>query len=147
MKTVRGIAINVRHGQNVQTFGHGKTKEISSRNNLVLTLQEGDACYIVEMESSSPIHVDEGDEIIVAGELVNGILEPERMRNLTKGIGGKYPVIMEIILYSIPLGIGLWNWNNAFGLIMWFAIFGYLKNWKERKADRLIETKLKEGAA
>ena len=106
LQTIRGTVANIRHSTEVS----GDDKSVSTSQVAVFDL-DGQAVEIKLMES---IVLNNGDQVIVAGDSKRGLFRGLAYRNVTRRVDGKGPVwlylIMGIVFCAIVvfLPIGLW---------------------------------------
>ena len=102
METRRGIAKNVRFSVNI-TGDSGKHGSSVSTTHMALFNLEG---TVVHASASRPPTIEEGDEVVIAGTLHDGVFDAPAMRNLTQGTIDHLPWAMGLVLGAIFLLVG-----------------------------------------
>ena len=138
MEVVRGTAKNVRHGNEIVTTRSGKNNHVETRNNVVFNIETSDGNMPVELKSKTIIHINDGDEIVVAGNVKDGVLKSMAAHNITNGTTHNskatilyiFAAIMTVVSFTLPSVMWICLPLGLYGL--WAGIYS-------RKADILVK--------
>lgn len=107
MNVINGTVSNIRHSMEV----NGAEANVSTVHIAVFEVDG----HPVELKLSGTIFINNGDNILVAGELERGLLRGRAYYNQTKGVKGKderaisinwaIGIILCTLIFTSPLGI------------------------------------------
>lgn len=103
METRRGIAKNVRFSVNVTGNSDRHGSSVSTTHMALFNL-EG---TVVHASASRPPTVEEGDEVVIAGTLHDGVFNALAMRNLTRGTIDHLPWAIGLVVGAILVPVGV----------------------------------------
>jgi hypothetical protein len=110
MTTLQGIAIKVRNTLDVSSSG-GENSQTSTTHISVFQLN----AQPVQVLADSPVMIDEGDTVLVAGQVKNGGFKAFAYQNVTTGVHDSAGWILNVFIGSL-FAIG--------GLLACVSIFG-----------------------
>lgn len=90
METLQGTVSGIRHSTEVS----GGDNSTSTSHVAVFSV----AGRSVELKLSESIVIDNGDDVLLAGNVKRGLFKAMAYRNRTKGVDGKGPVVIFWIL-------------------------------------------------
>jgi hypothetical protein len=109
MEIVQGVATNIRHSTSVS----GTQEQTSTSHVAVLEVSSRP----VELTLSESIFINNGDEVIIAGQSKRGLLRGMAYYNKTKGVKGKRPAgvywLLGILFCAVFLPIGIYLLKTA----------------------------------
>lgn len=132
MEVIQGTVDNVRFSTDVK----GTSQSISTRQVTVLEIKG----VPVELKLSDSIVICNGDAVVMAGKLENGMFKAQAYANKTNGVSGGQDASLSYLLGSLFMFVGI----VTAALIAGFVFMGigiallYMGN-KHKKAIKLVE--------